>query len=397
MTVLMLRKGDKSLQLAMNSFIPKLGKRQSTVDKSAYSRARHKLKHAAFIELNQVAVVQTMYEDGDYQTLLGKRILAVDGSLVMLPKNSETEQAFGTMAYDNKHVSPQAVGTHVYARASTLYDVLNRVALDARLEPCVSYEVDLAAQHLTYLQPDDLVIYDRGYASFRMMALASQAVGDFLIRVPSGRFKVATDMLRGTGPDDVIVELAAPAGFQKDTASQVLPTILTVRFIRVTLDNGEYEVLVTSLLDQQLYPAADFKQLYWLRWGIETFYGILKTRLDLENFSGLSPEAIRQDFFATIYLTGVESIMTEDAEVHLRNQRGGYPKKVNKAVSFSVIKEHAFELFYSKAPDEERLEQLTRLFTSSPTLIRKDRKPPRSTASATQRLGFWRRTRKSVF
>ena len=107
-------------------------------------------------------------------------------------------------------------------------------------------------------------------------------------------------------------------------------------------------------------------------------------------------EAIRQDFFATIFLTGAETILTEDAEDYLRNQPGGHPKKVNKAVSFSAIRDEAFELLYSQAPNEQKLEKLTELFVSSPTLIRQGRKPPRSKTSALQRLSFWKRKRKTV-
>jgi hypothetical protein len=397
MAVLMLRKGDKSLQLSMNNFLPKLQKKQPTADKSAYSKARRKLKYTAFIELNQEAVIRTMYEDGDYETWKNMRILGVDGSIVMLPTNDETVEEFGTIRYDNKQDETKGVGEHSYARASVLYDVLNRVALDATLASCHSYEVDLAAGHLEHTKTNDLAIYDRGYASYRMMALATRAPGDFLIRCPKDRFPVATRMLDGDGPDDEIITLTAPAGFAKDPKNQGLPTTLTVRFVRVTLDSGEYEVLATSLLDQDRFPQADFKALYYLRWGVETFYGILKTRLGLENFSGYSPEAIRQDFFATIFLTGVETIMTEDAEEYLTGQLGGLPKKVNKAVSFNIIKDEAFELFYSKAPEGQRLEALTKLFITSPTLIRQGRKPPRSKTSALQRLSFWKRKRKTVF
>ena len=45
--------------------------------------------------------------------------------------------------------------------------------------------------------------------------------------------------------------------------------------------------------------------------------GVLKTRLDLENFSGLGAEAVRQDFHATVYLTGLETILTEAAQAQL--------------------------------------------------------------------------------
>ena len=69
------------------------------------------------------------------------------------------------------------------------------------------------------------------------------------------------------------------------------------------LKTGEAEILVTALRDEYTDPRADFAELYRLRWGSETFYGILKTRLALENFTGQSVEAIKQDFYATIYLT----------------------------------------------------------------------------------------------
>ena len=69
---------------------------------------------------------------------------------------------------------------------------------------------------------------------------------------------------------------------------------------------------MTSLLDEVKYPTADFKEIYGLRWGVETFYGVVKTRLQLENFTGKTVESIRQDFHATIYITGLESILTHE-------------------------------------------------------------------------------------
>ena len=353
----MLIKGGKSLQLSMNDFLPKLGRRQLVADKSAYSRARHKLEYTAFIKLNHEAVVRTMYEDDDCRTYNGLRVLGVDGSKVRLPTNDETIKEFGTFAYKSSYVNVggKQSGEHAYAVAPVLYDVMNRVSLDAVLAPAHAYEVELAAGHLKHTETNDLVIYDRGYCSFRMLALAAQATGEFLIRCHRNSFAVANAMLDGEGPDDVVCEINANQKFLMNPRNKGLPKTLTVR---VVLDNGDYEVLVTSLLARQPYPTASFKELYYLRWGIETFYGILKTRLTLENFSGYSVDAIRQDFFATIFLTGAETILTEDAEETLAIQRGGQPKKVNKAVSFNLIKEHAFELFYSKAPTAGGIDEI---------------------------------------
>jgi hypothetical protein len=394
---MLLSKGKRSYQLALNETIPKLQQSQPTVSKMAYSKARLKLKHTAFIELNQTTVVDVMYGDGDYQTWQGHRILAVDGSKVILPTNDDTIREFGTIAYDNKQNYANSSGEHAVAVASVLYDVLNRVVIDALLEPVKSYEVDLAIQHLQHTKQNDLAIYDRGYCSFRMMAAAAQAPGDFLIRVPKKRFAVSNTMFTGAGPDTVTTTLTAPAGFTNDPENRGLATTLTVRFVRVILGDGSIEVLVTSLLDQETYPATGFKQLYYLRWGVETLYGVLKTRLGLENFSGYSAESIRQDFFATIFLTGSETLLTMDADEQLSKQPGGYPKKVNKAVSFNTIKHRAFELYYSKMPSEQKLKELTALFQGSPTVVRKQRNPPRKHPSSHKILGWWIRTRKEVF
>lgn len=392
---MLMSKGMKSLQLSLNEVIPKLDLRQRTVSNVAYSKARLKLKHTAFVELNQEAVVRVMYQDGDYQTSHDLRILAVDGSQVMLPTTPEIKETFGSRPFASQR--PDVHGEHCYGLASVLYDVLNRVAISAQLLPGNAYEVDAAASHLELTKAHDLVIYDRGYCSFRMMALASQAQSEFLIRCHAQSFKVSNEMLAGKGPDDVVCTIPAPKNFTVDERNQQLPTTVTVRFVRVMLDSGEYEVLATSLLDQSRYPLAIFKELYYLRWGIETFYGVLKTRLNLENFSGQSVESIRQDFYVAIFLTGVEAILTADAEVHLSKQFGGIPKKVNKAVSFNVIKNRTFELFISGKPAEQTLEELTDLFLTNPTRVRKDRKPPRKQISTHKKLHFWRRKRKEVF
>lgn len=67
------------------------------------------------------------------------------------------------------------------------------------------------------------------------------------------------------------------------------PEPLQARLIRVELESGEVEVLITSLLDAQAYPHRLFAKLYALRWGVEENYKREKQRLEIENFSGRPP------------------------------------------------------------------------------------------------------------
>jgi hypothetical protein len=392
---MLLSKGMKSLQLSLNEFIPKLKLPITTVTAMAYSKARRKLSHTAFIALNELAVIQTMYEDGDYKTWCGLRVFAVDGSKVRLPFTPAMVKEFGTIAYNERPTD--RLPDDCFGLASVLYDVMNKVAIDARLLPGATPEPIAAELHLPGMSTTDLTVFDRNYASYRMLAMMTLHHSQFLVRCSRSSFKPVREMFDGHGPDDQIVTITPNHHVTGDPDNAELPLKLRLRLVRVTLDNGEYEVLATSLIDQVRYRYDAFKELYHLRWGEETFYGKLKTRLGLENFSGYSPEAVRQDFHVAVLLTGVETIFTEDAEYLLTRQQGKHPQQVNKAVSFNAIKHRAFELFMSDQPPDDVLEQLTQLFTMSPVLVRPDKRSPRGTLSAALRLQFVKRRRKIVF
>ena len=391
---LIMRKSVKSLQNVVNEAMTWL--EQMPVTASAYSQARYKLKHTAFIELNQTAIVGTLYGDDHYHKFWGFRVLAVDGSKIVLPDTPEVREEFGTIAWTNGKTS-EIQGERPYALASVLYDMLNRVALDAALAEAKAYEVDLAVAHLAYTRAGDLLIMDRNYPSYRMLAEMCQHGRDFVARCSAASFAVARQMLKGEGADSQIATLT-PCAEQMPLIKQLkLPRALTVRFVRVRLSTGEYEVLVTSLLDEVLYPSAEFLLLYHLRWGIETFYGLLKTRLELENFTGTGPEAVKQDFYATVYLSGLESLLTDTAQAQLDAKNTQYPQTVNRAVSFNALKNQAFDLLFGDMETDPMLEKLTALFLTNPCLERKHRNPPRKKSSARVLLNFQKRKKKHCF
>ena len=392
--VIIMRKSVKSLQNLVNEAMSSLD--LPLITASAYSQARYKIKHTAFIELNQTAIVNTVYGDDNYHKFWDFRVLAVDGSKIILPNTKNVREDFGTISYsggkDNK-----IIGKHPYALASVLYDVLNRVAVDARLGNARAYEVDLAIEHLAHTQAKDLLTMDRNYPSYRMLAELTKYQRDFVIRCSANSFSVARKMIKGEGADSQIVTLTAPAQQLSIIRELELPPSLKVRFVRVKLSTGEYEILVTSLDDEAAYPTVDFAELYYLRWEIETFYGLLKTRLALENFTGTQAESVRQDFHASVYLTGLESILTDAAQKQLDSKKTKYPQKVNRSVSFNAIKNNAFDLLLGKGETNEIEEKLTALFLTNPTMERKHRNPPRKKSSPRRLLNFHKRQKKHCF
>lgn len=78
--------------------------------------------------------------------------------------------------------------------------------------------------------------------------------------------------------------------------------------IAVELGNGKKEILCTSLLDTEQYPREEFEELYHYRWDEEEAYKLLKCRIELEDFSGKTAIAVKQDFYAKIFLMSLCAI-----------------------------------------------------------------------------------------
>ncbi len=378
--VFIIQKSVKSLQLRLNEWFEKFG--GNTVSNSAFTQARANLKHTAFIALND-SNIEMYYGDGLYERYNGFRVLAIDGSKVRLPKGAEIKERFGAISYRNQ--KEEVKGEHNYSQLSVLYDVLNRMVTADGIAR--AYEVDLAMKNLAYPQKEeDLLLADRNYATYDFMTTLIERKLNFVIRCPA-KYAIVKEMQKGSGAESRQLLV-------KNSQNQRL----NLRFFRVLLSTGEYEILVTSLLNEQLYPTEMFKELYHLRWGIETFYGLLKTRLELENFTGKTVESVLQDIYSTLYLTNIESILIAETTANLKDKTTSKnQQKVNHCVSFHAIKTEALNLLFSKVPISKVLNKLRKLFVTHPTLDRKKPTTPRIFKTARHLLHYHRTQRKSLF
>ncbi|MBI1925109.1 hypothetical protein HYR99_12780 [Candidatus Poribacteria bacterium] len=152
-------------------------------------------------------------------------------------------------------------------------------------------------------------------------------------------------------------------------------------------------------MDDPCYPTSVFKDLYYFRWGVETFFDWVKNRLNLENFTGKSVEAVKPDFYATLFISRLESVLTEKAQViwDQKTDPNRYRQPVNQAVSFNAIKNHVLGLFYTEPSLDRLCDRLTRLFLTTPVLIRPERKVERKKKKAAALLHDDKRLRKICF
>jgi Transposase DDE domain len=398
--VLLLQKSLKSLQAHAREFLDRLGADGRALSGGALTHARAKLRAGAFIELNQTAVLATVYgaESAELvQRWHGHRLLAVDSSLLRLPASAAVGGQFGWVQCANHRGLQER---YPQGRVSVLYDVLNEVALEARLVGSTVAETQLAREHLGAVQPGDVLLSDRGYTGYEWLVAVRAAQAHFVCRCSRGSFAAVQRLFARNEADlSVEVTLSAPKEVRAECVRRGWPLELRVRLVTVRLATGELEVLATSLLDAVAYPTAEFGALYWRRWGQETYYGRLKGRLDLEHCSGQTVAAVEQDFHATVLLSNVESVVTGPAQAQLAARTAGrrQPAQINHAVSLHALKYRLIELLASRVPAATVLEELTRWFQADPVSVRRGRTVPRRKPSPSRSYHYQRRVRKYVF
>jgi Transposase DDE domain len=398
-----LQKSLKSLKNHLTEFLDSLapGELFQSPQPGAVTHARAKLKDSAFVELNRDCVLPAAYDsERAVQRWRGHRLLGVDSSLLRLPNEKELGEVFGWQECANQS---GATGTaYPEARLSVLYDLLNGLGLDTRLQSSRVGEVALAIEQLDQLRPGDVEINDRGFSGYLYFAWVLYHRGHFIGRCSSASFLTAQEMFRRNRANaSQIVWLYAPPAHKAECQRLGLPLKIKVRFISLRLPTGQLEVLATSLLDEALYPTEEFLTVYHWRWGHETFYLMLKGRLDTEHFSGRTVEAIRQDVQAAVLLANLERLLSEPTQQQLDQQAAGEQAQalqVNRSVSYHALKWKVLDLLYRDIPAEQVLVQLSSLLRASPVARRPERKPPeRRKPSLARSLHFQRRVKTVVF
>jgi len=312
--------------------------------------------------------VNHFYSNYDVKKWKGFRLIAVDGSQVILPKTVQTINEFG------QYTSNRMNKTIVLARISKAYDVLNKMSIDAKLVNLKVGERTLANQHLKFCSKGDLLLLDRGYPSFDLFRNILASGSQFCARVTISSWNAARELVE-SGKKEIITEIKPRKDLRwKYKKQNIVAEPIKCRFVCVELPSGEKEVLITSLLDKEQYNHSIFKRLYHLRWDIEESYKKDKHRLQLENFSGKTITAIYQDFYANILIGNITSILSSflDDEIDRKTNKTKYKYQINITTSLAKVKE-TLAMLFTKSNIIRILNKLIQLFLSNLLPIRPNR------------------------
>lgn len=367
----------RSIQRELNTFFQKLKGADFSIQevtKGAFSHARKKLKPEAFIDLNKKAV-QAFYEDAPYLKWNNFRLLAIDGSSLHLPRHPTVEAEYGVMQMGQFANAPRSIG-----RLSMLYDVLNFITVDARLTAFDRHERDLAMMHFDCVQSGtDLVIMDRGYPSRPMMYELMHQKKHFLFRMHDDWWTEIKKIVK-SGEKDTVATFTLSKDFRHLADKYSAPPEIKCRVVVVTLPTGGIEVLCTSVMDKDLIPYEAFVGLYHLRWNIEEGYKLYKSRLQLDNFSGKTALAVKQDLYSKVFMMTVMAVMAFPIEEKLKREQEDSKRKnrykPNRTNALSFIKENLPFIFIKKALSQA-IKAFDKILTATVEVVRPNRKNPR--------------------
>ena len=327
------------------------------VTRSALWQARRKISHTVFIALRD-ALCRFLQQHAPLRTYKGMRALAIDGSTLRLPNQPALRDHFGQMK--------TTTGTRAMARLSLLHDVLNRITYDALIGDYHQGELSMALEHLEDAPLPDrcLFLMDRGYVSFYLLGHILDLGQHFCVRAKNG-LKIVKQFLE-SGQAQGIYQFRPPKNLRQQIGgdSPILVPI-TVRLIRLR-QGKKTVVLMTSLLDTGEYPAEEIADLYRQRWQVEESYKVKKYRMMLEDFSGLTPEIILQDFHAKVFAECLTSalILDVDDEIEAYNRKTKHKYRVSITECVAKMKNTLVLLFLRKSP-VPLLNDLKKLFTVS--------------------------------
>ncbi|WP_367916686.1 IS4 family transposase [Leadbetterella sp. DM7] len=347
------RNMGKSYQRELNEFYQAVESEDfliQKVTKGAFTQARAKLSHTIFKKLSQVTIDK--FYQGRHQAWGNYRLLAVDGSTIELPKHKSITEEFGVHGF-----GPNADSFKSLARISLLYDVINCVTLDAQIDAYACSESELCYRHLEHVKEDDLVIFDRYYASFKLMWELTERKAAFCFRMKDHWFKE--------------VEL-----FQKESIKDKQVTFyyhgnpIPVRLVKIESEDGSTHILCCSIFKEEC-SLEDLRELYGARWGVETHYRTLKNWLELENFSGKTSHAVRQDFYAKVFIMNLCAALTYPVSKQIEKEKALY--QVNRVDALSATKHLLIPCLYHQKT-ENSLKQFDKIVAKAVNKVRPSRK-----------------------
>ncbi len=294
----------------------------------AYCKARQRLSLAVLQALCRRVCdeARAMHASESGYLFLTHRVFVVDGSTFSMPDTPELQKEFGQSGAQKKGCGFPAA--HLLA----MFDVNTGMLIEAIASPMRTHDLSKVAQMHPHLREGDLLIGDTAFGSYAHFALLLGAklhglmpnhqcrIIDFTPHRPFVHLEKVDEQSKGLprsrwikslGQDDQLVEWFKPGirpKYMSKEQYKALPESIIVRELRrrvyrPELDSWVELTIVTTLLDETIYPAAKLVELRLRRWQVEVNLKHLKTTMGMEVLKCKTVDGVRKELavFTLVY------------------------------------------------------------------------------------------------
>lgn len=369
------------------------GRRPPPDTTSPYCQARAALPIERLDQIGEALIREADQGVRERDLWCGHRVLTVDGTCVTAPDTELNQSSFPQQ-------SVQAPGCG--------FPLIRIVALLSLTTGMITawvkghyrqHEVSLFASLWEHLRPNDVLLGDRGFCFWGLLAQCQRRQVHAVFRVKGPR---RGDFRRGKkiSDDERLVQWRRPSHRALTIPAQewaLLPSVLTVRVVRSRLLRPGFRTctvfLATTLLDSEKYSSAAVGQLYFRRWAMELSLRNLKTTLQMDQLSCKTPENLERELRMHFLVHNlVRRLMLEAARLHSAPLQG-----ISFAGSLSTARRYAEALLQARTKKcrQSLLVELFRVLAADLVPQRPGRREPRALKRRNKPFPFLTSHRKS--
>lgn len=323
--------------------------------KSAFVQQKAKITNKAFDDIFH------MFNEScrDKKTYRGYRLYAVDGTDLCISRNPEHKDSYTTLStylrgYNLLHIN-------------AMYDIANKTYADCIIEGKNKSDERKALWDMlkrNQFKSKSIILADRGYESYNTVAhLLNTKNVDFLVRTRSKQsirpisklplceldIDVSTEITTTQSKEDkargrIFIQTGSKKGKTNSEKTVISkwdfpsPYTLNYRVVRFQLNTGEYETIVTSLTRDK-FSIEEIKNLYHMRWGIETGFRELKYAIGLLHLHSKKIETIYQEIYAALIMYNYCERIASMAIV-IQKEESVYAYQLNFTMAFAICKKY---------------------------------------------------------
>lgn len=261
--------------------------RKVSEDTGAYCVARARLPLDILARLRCAVAAHACKAE---ELWMGFHVRVVDGTAVSMPDTAKNQRAYPQSAEQKPGCG------FPFMKIVGIFSLSTGVLLDYARGNKHEHELSLLHRLLDVFKKGDLVLADRGFNCYTLLALLWRKNVPALMRLHHAR---SGDLRRGKrlGQHDRLIVWRKPQNSERRYIPlrlwKCLAPELSVRVVRYRLHCTGFRTrsvtLVTTLLDPELYPAEQLALLYARRWQIELWFRDLKTSMGMNVLRCQSP------------------------------------------------------------------------------------------------------------